>query len=1137
MKEKLIFVITGLILLFSLGYSQENGNITRHDASIMIENDNYMIDWDLEITGHTPYDDNKYIIEGNRMMSKGIDRTMDVCIVSPIEFMNGSKLFIWQNVSKTIIYPHSYFCNSSNYGWLISDEVAYCNYTIIPVYKNPANKTIDYYEDMREIINVEGDYVLINNLNNATIYWNHTNYAMENKFVDITDSIDIFNKETSLGDYEYCRKNTTFKADKEYKMRFKINVNETPVKYSVCFGDIDSKTLYFCLDPTLTTDRTWTTNTDFTNGTTLTNLITTGDDIRIQHKAVLHNLTFEGAYNESFISPFHTAIPYYPLAFSMNALGGTSDSGDDGSRPVNLTDNAFNVSFDVQRSATAGRNAGVGFTDNATSNTASFQIGWNILVWLNTGGQDLYIYGPSGELLNQCDNILTTNMNHHLDWTYDGVKEHKINYNDGSAYCYANYTMPDVSYYVGGSVSRYSAGYAMYIDNITVIQDVVRNGLYQDLQDWTAGTGEFTNINITLVSSATGTAQFRYSNDNSTWNAWNLLSNGVNNIALSGTNLFYEFELNDTSAEGTPIITDYTIHESAAGGITQTPTPTADLLNITQNNESVELNSSNICQDKCLLYQDGTNVVNFSSFPYNRTGLSNATSYSFNFTVYNSTYDIPESNFSNTITTTTLQNAVNHAPALSSPKPDNNTAFYGINNITLNVTYTDSDSDAGTVTFQNMTDNSIFCTNSSIATGTTVHCNINVSAGQTEWGMNVTDGHVKLSSGRYNFNVTDYGSLSVSWVNPSANHNQTQYNLTTYIAQVNCTGGYCGAINVTLDPSVLLDDNDTEMTDDITLYDFDTSNFAIELKANLSGLSASLNITKVELCLYWNSVYNIDNDARIWRVDDQTWTEDDQIAVFIGQNLDNETNKTWSSITQNTYGCVDITQQFGTDYNLSNGFSSVRIIDPDKIPGTLDVPSGTDLTIGNYDNPYIVGNDRESGTNTPYINITYDVAPETKTIIPTSYDTPFFTTNSSNPTDLCGVMNDGDICNIEFIVNATGTVGNTFGFNWIVETNETNVANINSSIINITIDNGIYTPPGDSCTCSDGLTWAVDLSGDCILNTACNTLPGTVTFSNTGRLRINATLTTNYTILGNFPYVSSVIAIMTPTGGNLIMLP
>ena len=132
--------------------------------------------------------------------------------------------------------------------------------------------------------------------------------------------------------------------------------------------------------------------------------------------------------------------------------------------------------------------------------------------------------------------------------------------------------------------------------------------------------------------------------------------------------------------------------------VTQTPTPTADLLNISQNNESIQLNASNGCDEKCLIYQDGVNVKNISAFPDNITGLINFTSYPFNFTVYNDTYTLKESNFSNTITTTTYQNVDMTPPQvteITNKSVTNESAIISVTtnenaNLTVNYGTTDS---------------------------------------------------------------------------------------------------------------------------------------------------------------------------------------------------------------------------------------------------------------------------------------------------------------------------------------------------------------------------------------------------------------------------------------------------------------
>lgn len=87
--------------------------------------------------------------------------------------------------------------------------------------------------------------------------------------------------------------------------------------------------------------------------------------------------------------------------------------------------------------------------------------------------------------------------------------------------------------------------------------------------------------------------------------------------------------------------------------IEQIADPTG-LINLSNGITNITLNSSSSCEQKCLLYEDGVNVVNFTSFPYIRTGLTTNNTYSYKFKAYNGTKGIPASNFSNTIEVTTL---------------------------------------------------------------------------------------------------------------------------------------------------------------------------------------------------------------------------------------------------------------------------------------------------------------------------------------------------------------------------------------------------------------------------------------------------------------------------------------------------
>lgn len=99
----------------------------------------------------------------------------------------------------------------------------------------------------------------------------------------------------------------------------------------------------------------------------------------------------------------------------------------------------------------------------------------------------------------------------------------------------------------------------------------------------------------------------------------------------------------------------------------QTPNPINDLVNTSQGQTWVYIDSNNSCNDKCILYQDSVNVVNFSTFPYQRTGLSNNTAYNFYVTLYNESFTTPESNRTNDINITTNQFIANSAPSTGIP--------------------------------------------------------------------------------------------------------------------------------------------------------------------------------------------------------------------------------------------------------------------------------------------------------------------------------------------------------------------------------------------------------------------------------------------------------------------------------------
>ena len=271
--RKLILLGLSMILLITFSFSQTSPTLTREYGGVKIENDDYMVDWDMEISGYSPHS-GKFIMEGE-LISKQIDRDVDVCIVSPVQFNPGSKAVIEYDDYVSVKKNYYYYCGSGSYGWEDFDnKIVYCDS------RYADNSSI--LQGNRDLINVSDEYYIDATVNDAVIYWNETVQESRHFSNDITGNLDVYNKNTIYGNYQYCG-HKTYKADVSYNLKFEIDVDkeDLPVKYSVCFGDIASSTLHFCLDPEIVDSRTWTSTADFQNGTQFTGLETGNNEISL----------------------------------------------------------------------------------------------------------------------------------------------------------------------------------------------------------------------------------------------------------------------------------------------------------------------------------------------------------------------------------------------------------------------------------------------------------------------------------------------------------------------------------------------------------------------------------------------------------------------------------------------------------------------------------------------------------------------------------------------------------------------------------------------------------------------------------------------------------------------------------------
>ena len=561
-KKKInkLFPIIATLVLFLVGLfnvfqpvligAETNETIIRNGVAIRIENNNYLIDWELDISGYSPYLD-KFILEGNELMSKNIDRTTDVAIISPVKLKSESKAWIWKDVEEGVKVEKSYFCDSNNYGWTDFDnKILYCNITAYD------NKTSSY-KDIYTTIQISDDYDFIINPDNATVIWNDTVVSASIKKTDVTSKFKYKEHNTKYGNHVYYIKDVTFKANKPYRFRFEIDINKTelPVKYTVCFGDINTSTLYFCLDPTITNSRTWTVNDDFTNGTVYSNILFddaikmgTFSDLFQRASSKLDDID---AGNESLITwtddPPVDSYSYtrsdkvyldnYKMWIDKPDIGGTAS--DSTSVVGNFTNTSKgNITLvNLKISQTAGTsNRWMGYViigENLYNRSTESSVQWrinspdathnslplamvlydyNYIKYLCPGGSsDTYSWDFKGIV-------------HNITIAWDTATDTVSFYKDGALLgshsdCDNTNTVNSFGVSLFGNQCYISGDgdctlQAEYND---FVFPRFSGGLYEDLQGWTAETGAFTNISLEVSTTDKGNVSFAWSNDNSTF--------------------------------------------------------------------------------------------------------------------------------------------------------------------------------------------------------------------------------------------------------------------------------------------------------------------------------------------------------------------------------------------------------------------------------------------------------------------------------------------------------------------------------------------------------------------------------------------------------------------------------------------
>lgn len=525
--------------------------ISKYHSNIRLEDADNIISIELETTGLSPT--SQAVIDIDKLSKKKINGKFDLIVISP-KPMGNIKATSWKETTETTI---------------------------------------------RDVYDKNGNYV-------STITYD-TLQGIRQK--DITSKILHNNFTTIYGNYQYYLKNEDFKANKPDKYRFEVspNINDLPIKYTVCLGDITNQATWFCLDPTITDSRTWTVNADFTNGTIINNITTSSDQIELTSSAgssgytLFYNETFEGKTIGQFTGAGNNGTGTWSIATSgckqgSNCLRLTNPIDAQGGKYIdnstfnlNVANNNYTIKGWVQDVADGG----------GTNAWGGILINWQKGMWNGTSpdgfdftdhaNTNCYLYHKPYSLLSA--NITSGLCGAHTWRWFEMTIENKIVavtiWTDNTK----TTTLVGTANMLGGQLAH-DSGYFGYVCGGDCIFDGVEwyvyqsgattyntQGLYSDRQGWSPQTNNMiTNLSTVVTTTGTGTVQFRYNNTNTSLDTslWITLSvDGVNNIDLNlSTNdtLFYQYMFTDTGSS-TPLITSYTFNEA---NMTDEGTPPSD---------------------------------------------------------------------------------------------------------------------------------------------------------------------------------------------------------------------------------------------------------------------------------------------------------------------------------------------------------------------------------------------------------------------------------------------------------------------------------------------------------------------------------------------------------------------------------
>jgi large repetitive protein len=184
-------------------------------------------------------------------------------------------------------------------------------------------------------------------------------------------------------------------------------------------------------------------------------------------------------------------------------------------------------------------------------------------------------------------------------------------------------------------------------------------------------------------------------------------------------------------------------------------------------------------------------------------------------------------------------------------------------------------------------------------------------------------GAASQSSNSTNWNVS-WGNISVRLVNPTTNANVNPLELFNFTVRVNCTGGECGNINVTLDPS--------------SWWNY---SWAYRTTINVSGVGSLLSDFQIEIDRNLTDLYNqgkLENDCSDIRFTNSTQIE---LSYWIEScNVNGSNSSFWVKVPSiAAAGNTTVYMYYGNPnvVNKSNATTTFDFYDPGNVVGNWTI--------------------------------------------------------------------------------------------------------------------------------------------------------------------------------------------------------